>query len=545
MRKRWACVVVLGLLGLPASAAAAPNTAQVTATTDTGGAGCELRDAISAVTDDTPTGNCTPTPSGADMVTFAPALNGQTIALDAGQISIANPEPMSIVGPGMGSLIVDADANARVFRVEGGSGADTISGMTIQDGNPPPDAAGELRGGCIRNQGALTLTDVRVTGCTASIVSAAPSTHVFVDGGAIGDDGTALTINNSLVDTNTTTAINSGSDAFLAQARGAIYTESNNFTMNDTTVDGNTATGTDNGTSEAMAVAGVNGTGSTNIFRSTISDNTAVATETGGNALAIGGIRLASTDAKFELSTVAGNRGDPSGTVLTRLAGGVWTESNNTQIRSSTITDNGDATPITPLDGANFHMQQGTATVSNTIISDPQGGGGNCRNGGGTVVTGGFNVDFPRDPANPCFDTPAATDLSSDPLLAPAGLASNGGPTQTIALQNASPAIDAGLNSLITLGSATQDQRGSTRPVDFSGVANAIGGNGTDIGAFEVQQTCAGQATPGGTCPSTNPPGGNPSPGTTPAKKKKKCKKKKKKSAAAAKKCKRKKRGKK
>jgi hypothetical protein len=85
---------------------------------------------------------------------------------------------------------------------------------------------------------------------------------------------------------------------------------------------------------------------------------------------------------------------------------------------------------------------------------------------------------------------------------------------------------------VVNKGSAfglTTDQRGLTRPVAFPGVANssAAGGDGSDIGAVELQLPT----------PTTPPP---------PAQHKKKCKKKKKKHKRAAqsakkKKCKKKK----
>jgi hypothetical protein len=62
-----------------------------------------------------------------------------------------------------------------------------------------------------------------------------------------------------------------------------------------------------------------------------------------------------------------------------------------------------------------------------------------------------------------------------DPLLDPSGLQNNGGPTDTIALQSASPAIDA-----IPLASCPAiDQRSVTRP--------DAGETACDIGAVEVQ----------------------------------------------------------
>ena len=60
-------------------------------------------------------------------------------------------------------------------------------------------------------------------------------------------------------------------------------------------------------------------------------------------------------------------------------------------------------------------------------------------------------------------------------------LANNGGPTQTEAITASSPAVDKGNTGLTT------DQRGVLRPIDFPGIANAAGGNGADIGAFELQ----------------------------------------------------------
>jgi len=71
-----------------------------------------------------------------------------------------------------------------------------------------------------------------------------------------------------------------------------------------------------------------------------------------------------------------------------------------------------------------------------------------------------------------------------NPALSPKGLRDNGGPTQTVALLQGSPAIDKGTSNGLT-GTLTTDQRGFSRTVDNSSIANASGGDGTDIGAFE------------------------------------------------------------
>jgi hypothetical protein len=71
-------------------------------------------------------------------------------------------------------------------------------------------------------------------------------------------------------------------------------------------------------------------------------------------------------------------------------------------------------------------------------------------------------------------------------------MANNGGPTLTISLLPGSPAIDKGNSHCLTCGPTgvlPTDQRdtGFARTFDDPGVLNATGGDGTDIGAFEVQ----------------------------------------------------------
>jgi hypothetical protein len=66
-----------------------------------------------------------------------------------------------------------------------------------------------------------------------------------------------------------------------------------------------------------------------------------------------------------------------------------------------------------------------------------------------------------------------------DPLLGP--WQDNGGPTPTLAPLTGSPTIDKGKTAV-----GATDQRGRPRPFDFSGVPDATGGDGSDIGAVEV-----------------------------------------------------------
>src|SRR6516165_2400058 len=99
----------------------------------------------------------------------------------------------------------------------------------------------------------------------------------------------------------------------------------------------------------------------------------------------------------------------------------------------------------------------------------------------GNLTSSGYNLIGNTDGAGG-FDP---TDLLNvDPLLGP--LQNNGGPTQTMALQCGSPAIDAGDNT----DAPDWDQRGEGFPRIVNGII--------DIGAYEVQKgECDGSAPHG------------------------------------------------
>lgn len=126
--------------------------------------------------------------------------------------------------------------------------------------------------------------------------------------------------------------------------------------------------------------------------------------------------------------------------------------------------------------GIRYESTWGTVTVLNTILSGNSGGTGpDCS---GVLKSGDYNL---IQNTNGCTITGATAHniYNQDPLLGP--LADNGGPTPTHALRFNSPALDSGSSS----GLAT-DQRGIARPVDSPEVANVEGGDGSDIGAYEV-----------------------------------------------------------
>jgi hypothetical protein len=152
--------------------------------------------------------------------------------------------------------------------------------------------------------------------------------------------------------------------------------------------------------------------------------------------------------------TFYGNSGD-IGAVLVREPISVpsWmvncTVAGNTNLSSAAV-----------VETASFIPTTGRLTLVNTIVAHSVGG----ENGSG-FVDGGYNLS---SDSSSVFGH--ATSLkNTDPVLG--GLADNGGPTWTMALQANSPA----LNSANAAAAPTADQRGVSRPQ----------GTATDRGAFE------------------------------------------------------------
>lgn len=180
-----------------------------------------------------------------------------------------------------------------------------------------------------------------------------------------------------------------------------------------------------------------NGTSTITISNSTLSRNSA------GNA---GAIYNNNSTITLTNSTVSGNSATETGGITTNS--GTF---NPTNARNSIIAKNTDETGRPDFQGR--LDSQGYNLIGNTS---------------GTSITG----------------TKKGNQLNVDPKLGP--LQNNGGPTFTKALLSDSPAIDRGDS-----GRSITDQRGFTRPVDNPNLPNAKDGNGSDIGAFEVQAATA------------------------------------------------------
>ena len=245
-------------------------------------------------------------------------------------------------------------------------------------------------------------------------------------------------------------------------------------------------------------------TGGVTISNSTLSNNLAGGDMSGssGDGVYNRGF-MAITNSFFTDNTCSNyDPGDGGGGITN---GGAVNITNSTFTRNSALNLGGGLYNVT---GATMNLTN--CTVSGNSSNAPAGGGG-IRNQGtltikstlvalntaffapdvyGTFSSEGFNL-IGKEDASAGFT--AATDLKGtiaaprDPKL-DSDARANGGPTKTIALLAGSPAIDKGTSDGLT-GHLTTDQRGSGFPRTFNNtaIANAAGGDGTDIGAFEVE----------------------------------------------------------
>jgi len=147
--------------------------------------------------------------------------------------------------------------------------------------------------------------------------------------------------------------------------------------------------------------------------------------------------------------------------------GGISNSSGPLAIANSTFTGN--------RGGIFNHGSIESAVLRNTIIANSPSSG-SC---GGAITDGGHNLD---DGTTCGFSTANGSLSNTDPQLDPAGLRSNGGPTQTIALLPTSPAIGAGDQTVCAAAPVNNlDQRGFVRP--------GSGHTQCSIGAYEADGT--------------------------------------------------------
>lgn len=377
-----------------------------------------------------------------DIVQFDSTLNGQTINLTTGGISING--GVTIDGPGASLLTVRRADEAPSFLIFHTFGIVpiTISGLTIANG------AGGIRveshGG-----GSLTIVDCRIIDHAG--------TGVFCGHGI--NPPNEVTIINSTISGN---AGDYGGGVYNAGATclGCVESGPCHMTINNTTIAGNSAT----------QGGGIYSFGFLTVMNSTISGNIASLGQSGGG----GGIATGGTTTLTN-STISGNSAYQGGGIVHLENNLLFYEGNDLTLTNTTITAN------SATEGGGIYTVEAnfvTHTRNSIVALNVAPSGPDVE---GPMSSDGFNLvgsDSGPDISPLGSDQIGTPDAPIDPLLAP--LQDNGGPTFTHALLLGSPAFDKGHSS-----GSTTDQRGFTRPVDLPDIPNAPGGDGSDIGAFE------------------------------------------------------------
>ena len=401
----------------------------------------------------------------------ADATTGSTIRLGAGSYplsaSLELPSGVAIAGAGSTLTVIknqDGTLSGAVISVDPGA-TNTLRGLELT--SVPVMSSGALNGGLIYDAGALTLQDDLLTDglFTAGFGDQALGGAVLLEGGS-----PTLTVAQSTISDNE--AIGGPRVPFSGAGGGNAFggaieaANTSSVTIVDSTLAGNEAIGGAGGSGalEGPSITGPGGAGGLGVGGA-IDDEGALTlvNDTIAGNTAGGGAGGASTTAQGAVGLAAGG-------ALSNLRSAV--------LASTTI--DGNSAVGTGAVGGNIYLNGGSMTIGDTIIA-----GGTVSAGGfdndcspGTVTDRGHNLE--DDAGGQCGASGASDVPHGDPMLG--RLASNGGPTQTIALLPGSPALGAG-------GACTDpasvpaneplliDQRLLPRP----------SGGPCDVGAFQFQ----------------------------------------------------------
>jgi len=401
-----------------------PATLTVTDAGDTGAG--TLRDAIT-----TANGN-----GEVDTIDFSVA---GPILLNS-QIIITDPDGLTING---GSTItIQAGTDSRIFEIQANADV-TLDGLTLTGGDLLSFVGGD--GGAILNAGTLLLTNSELDSnfadngggiynsgnLTVNSSNIMSNEGSFDHGGGIYNTGT-LTIQGSTFSNNTTGGSGDGGGIYNNSAIAATITKT---------------TFSNNG---AVAGGGIhNFLGDLTVIDSTFTANEATGFNGGGGIFNEATLKIVN-------STFNGNLASSG------EGGGMLNAAGTSVISNSTFSGN-QASP-----GGAIAVTFGTANLDNSLFANSTGFPpiSDCADLGGTINARHSLLES----GTACVDGTDTANLTGDPAL---GAFVPGNPGY-FPLTPSSPAIDAGLNSLIPSGIAT-DQPGNAR------VQNLI----VDMGAVE------------------------------------------------------------
>jgi predicted outer membrane repeat protein len=421
------------------------------------------------------------------VIQFNLPAGSQTITLTGGALPIT--APVTINGPGAANLTINGNNADRVFVVgqiftQNLSQVDSINGLTISGGNQTygagllnfgtlsmgncvisNNAGGTTGGGGIYNVGALTLTN-----CTFSANSVTTKSN---GGGLENLGGSSVTATNCNFINNVAGGTGSSASQGGGIANSGVMTLSNcNFSGNSAGSDAGAAY--NDGTLTAVSCSFTNNTsggdggalhctGTVSLTYCNISSN--FASSSGGAMEESVGTKLTIID-----STMANNSAGDFAGALVNFGPAVT-------LINVTITGNRAGSGFNGHFGGGISNQTATpqVTLENCIVAGNFQGTGSTPNDvdGNLISTSSYNLIGTGGAGGLTNGTNHNIVGVASPGLG--ALASNGGPTQTIALLPGSPAINVGNNAFVTAGQT--DQRGFTRTA----------GGIVDIGAYERQ----------------------------------------------------------
>lgn len=307
---------------------------------------------------------------------------------------------------------------------DGGMTIDAGTQTTFSDDANPAGPEIEIDGGgAVRGFQVSGGAELALHGVAVADGFAVDSAGGFWGGGIRNDGGTVTVTSSTFV-------------ANRASQGGAIFNDGGAVVVTDSTFSGNRSTGGGGG-------AIFNASGTLTVTGSTFSQNSAAA-DAGGIYNNSGALTVTNSTFSENSAPFLG------GGILNTGSTATLTVTNSTLSRNSSGTGGGG--------GGIANNGGGTIVLRNTVVAHSPSGG-NCR---GPISDGGGNLEYPGS---------ACPGSDADPLLDPAGLQDNGGPTETIALTSGSPAVDVA----VAASCPPTDQRGVARPQ----------GAGCDSGAYE------------------------------------------------------------
>ncbi|BCS55103.1 DUF4347 domain-containing protein [Geobacter sp. SVR] len=386
--------------------------------------------------------------TGADTIVFTPGLSGTIHLLSRLDIT----DSVTIQGPGADVVTIDGASATQFLKTENGDVTTnikvTITGLAFDHGRMVDNDPDLGYVGAIDNREDLTLSNVIVKN---TAVGTQYHDAAFAVSTIASDYATyvpKLTIRNSVITGNAGTAIFS--------IAAALVDIENSTISNTSFIEGSAGGG-----------LSINGVSSTVIKGSYIAGNSAKS----GSALYFSPSNNSSETLWIENSTITGNISDPTGSGAGDVDGALGINASLVTagmitIKNSTIAGNpgynGAAKQITtPLgNGTDIPMQ-----ITNSIVY--YDGTGDVKFSTDQNITASYNVI-----ENVATIDTAIGNVTANPNLVAA--AANGGPTETLALNSSSNAINLGAAS-----APTTDQRGFVRNP----------ASGVDAGAYEYGAT--------------------------------------------------------